>query len=330
MLMDMPASQTSVSSSARWIFLLDYVFILRPTHFFPLWATFFSGYVTASQSALFSISPFPFLAWLVTTLTAGHVYLFNQLADVETDRINHKLFILADGRVALPIIWVEGGVLVFLSLGLSWLVSMEFFLAMVFANVLGLSYTFLGIMNRPIPSLLANSLGGSAAFMAGAYSVDASLLTAHGISFWDLIFWSLPHTFAYAAVSALVTLPDMPGDAQCGKHTIALAYGVQRVLQIALFSDALALLFSLLTMNWHCILTIGLTALISLPFFWHTAQRGECAKIFAPVKYSMLVLTLSVSLFFPMLLLLVAFNFFACRAYYRTRFGVDYPNFQPA
>jgi len=326
----MPVSQTPVRFSARWIFLLDYVFILRPTHFFPLWATFFSGYVTASQSALFSISPFPFLAWLAATLAAGHVYLFNQLADVESDKINNKLFILADGRVALPIIWIEGGVLVFLSLGLSWLVSLEFFLAIIFASTLSLSYTFLGIMNRPIPSLVANSLGGSAAFIAGAYAVDTSILAAHSISFWHLIFWSLPHTFAYAAVSALVTLPDMPGDAQCGKQTIALAYGVQSTLQIALFSDVLALLFSLLTMNWHCIFTIGLTALISLPLFWHTARRGACAKIFVPVKYSMLVLTVSVSLFFPPLLLLAALNFLACRAYYRTRFGVDYPNLQPA
>jgi 4-hydroxybenzoate polyprenyltransferase len=328
--MNMLVSKPALRPLAHRIVMLDSVFILRQTHFFPLWATFFSGYVTASQSALFSISPFPFLACLVATLTAGHVYLFNQLADIETDKINGKLFILADSRVSRPIIWAEGIVLIFLSLGLSWLVSPEFFLTMVFANAIGLSYTFLGIMNRPIPSLVTNSLGGCAAFLAGAYSVDTSILTANGLSFWDLMFWSLPHTFAYAAVSALVTLPDMPGDAQCGKQTIALAYGVQRTLQIALFSDALALFSSLLTMNWHCIFTIGLAALISLPLFWRTARHGDSTKIFVPVKYSMLALTLSVSLFFPPLLLLVVLNFFACRAYYRSRFGVNYPNFQPA
>lgn len=318
----------ATSRSSALVLALDYVFILRPTHFFPLWATFFAGYVTASQSPVFSTSPFPFLAFLVSTFTAGHIYLFNQIADVETDRINRKLFILADGYVRLPVIWAEGIALLFISLGLAWLVSLEFFLTVLFSTALGLSYTFLGFMNRPILSLAMNSVGGAVTFIAGVYAVEPSVLMLHGISFWEILFWSLPHLLAYSAVSALVTVPDMEGDQQCGKQTVALEYGVHWTLQFAFIADALALLLSLLTMNWHCIFTIGVAALCSLPLFWYAAQHQDASKIFAPVKYSMLALTLCVSLFFPPLLLLVTLNFLACKAYYRSRFGVNYPNFQ--
>lgn len=318
----------ATSRSSALLLALDYVFILRPTHFFPLWATFFAGYVTASQSPVFSTSPFPFLAFLVSTFTAGHIYLFNQIADVETDRINRKLFILADGYVRLPVIWAEGIVLVLLSLGLAWLISLEFFLTVLFSTALGLSYTFLGFMNRPILSLVMNSVGGAVTFVAGVYALEPSALAARGISFWQILFWSLPHLLAYAAVSALVTLPDMDGDARCGKQTVALEYGVRWTLQFAFLADALALLLSLLTLNWHCIFTIGVAALCSLPLFWYAARHQDASKIFAPVKYSMLALTLSVSIFLPPLLLLVILNFLACKAYYRSRFGVNYPNFQ--
>lgn len=321
-------SDATARSPAPALFALDYVFILRPTHFFPLWATFFAGYVTASASDAFTLSPFPLLAFLVSTFTAGHIYLFNQIADVDTDRINGKLFILADGYVRLPIIWAEGVALLFLSLGLAWLVSLEFFLTVLFSTALGLSYTFLGFMNRPMLSLAMNGVGGAVTFIAGVYAAASSALAARGISFWEILFWSLPHLLAYSAVSALVTVPDMEGDKRSGKQTVALEYGVQRTLRVALLADALALLFALLTLNWHCIFTIGVAALCSLPLFWQTARRADGSAIFAPVKYSMLALTLSVSLFFPPLLLLVALNFFVCKAYYRARFGVDYPNFQ--
>ncbi|MFN3394607.1 MAG: hypothetical protein ACK424_08630, partial [Candidatus Thermochlorobacter sp.] len=104
-------------------------------------------------------------------------------------------------------------------------------------------------------------------------------------------------------------------------------YGIRWTLQFAFLADALALLLSLLTLNWHGIFTIGVAALCSLPLFWHAMRHQDASKIFAPVKYSMLALTLCVSLFFPLLLLLVTLNFLACKAYYRSRFGLNYPNF---
>lgn len=312
--------------AARWLYWLDYLFLLRPTQFFPLWATYFSGYVTAEESPLFTVQRFPWLAFLAITLTAGHIYLFNQIVDRECDKVNGKLFILADGFVSIPAAWAEGIGLVGGALVLAWAVSPEFFYSVLALSIIGLSYSFLGLMNRPILSLVLNSLGGGVAFCAGVYSVPP--VASEALSIWNVGWWSVPHIFAYAAVSALVTLPDREGDAAFGKRTVAVHYGVHATLRLAVLFDALALLAALLTFNLYVIGTIGLTALVSLPAFWKTMQQGSGTEIFAPVKLAILTLTLLVALFLPALLLLVGLNFAACKAYYCYRFGLNYPNFQ--
>ncbi|MDW8466188.1 MAG: UbiA family prenyltransferase [Chloroherpetonaceae bacterium] len=311
----------------RWLYWLDYVFLLRPAQFFPLWATYFSGYITAQKSPFFFTAHFPWLASAAITLTAGHIYLFNQIVNKESDKANGKLFILADGYVSMPVVWSEGIVLVGLSLWLAWQVLIEFFYSALTLSAIGLSYSFLGLMNRPIISLAMNSLGGGVAFIAGAYSIPQSGLGG-GSAFWEILFWSVPHIFAYTAVSALVTLPDRKGDEAFGKRTVAVHYGVETTLRLAWVFDGLALLTALLTWNGYVIGTIGLTALVALPSFWKVMWQGDATEVFAPVKLAMLALTLLVSLFFPALLLLVVLNFAACKAYYRYRFGLDYPNFQ--
>ncbi len=313
---------TPLSPIQRALHALDFVFILRPTQFFPLWATMFAGIALGANVEFFSPHPFPATAILSSMLCAGHIYLFNQIIDRENDAVNKKLFILESGVVSLRAAWIEGIMLVVLSLALAWTVSNEFFYVVLFSTALGLAYSFLGLMNRPIISAAMNASGGVTTFLAGAYAVPPS-----ETSFFQLLFFSLPFGLAWAAVFVLVTLPDVEGDRQFGKRTLAVHYGVSVTLLTALVLDALALAVAIATLNAYVIATIGLSALVSLPLFWQTWKRRQADEIFLPVKYSMLCLAITTACFLPLSLALAAFTFFACKFYYGARFGLDYPNF---
>ena len=70
---------------------LDYLFVLRPTLFFPVWTVFLASYHASLFFEPEKIVPInPLIVAFLLSLLMGAVFIFNQLADIETDRKNKK------------------------------------------------------------------------------------------------------------------------------------------------------------------------------------------------------------------------------------------------
>ncbi|MDZ7340319.1 MAG: hypothetical protein ONB27_03110, partial [candidate division KSB1 bacterium] len=90
---------------------LDYFFVLRPTLFFPVWTVFLAGLhanaVFDPKHAMSSLAIVPaqnqILVALLLSLLMGAIFIFNQIADIETDRQNNKLFFIANGIIRKPV-----------------------------------------------------------------------------------------------------------------------------------------------------------------------------------------------------------------------------------
>ena len=84
--------------------LLDCVFLLRIALLAPVWTILLIGWITGSASARpFLAAGFrspPGVLWGVLfgfSLVVAFIYVVNQIVDIESDRINHKLFLLPHG-----------------------------------------------------------------------------------------------------------------------------------------------------------------------------------------------------------------------------------------
>ncbi|MFQ6003827.1 MAG: hypothetical protein ACE5KJ_08780, partial [Candidatus Zixiibacteriota bacterium] len=77
---------------------LDYLFVIRPVLMPPVWTILLLGH--HRSAALSGQSNLPGLILLLVTFLVGAVYLLNQIYDVESDRINKKLFFLAEGYIS--------------------------------------------------------------------------------------------------------------------------------------------------------------------------------------------------------------------------------------
>jgi 4-hydroxybenzoate polyprenyltransferase len=303
--------------------LLDFIFVLRPTQFFPLWITMLCGYALTTGTPFFSFEPLPILAILLMSINFGSIFIFNQIADRETDFQNNKLFLISHDHIPLWQAWVEGIALTLISIVGGYWISVPFMLSALSLTTIGVLYSFAGLMSRPMTALAINFLGGVVVFLSGAYAVQTDSYLVY-----QLLFFSLPYGCAWGAVSLLVSLPDLEGDRTFGKRTWAVHYGIQSTLTAAVVMDGLALILAVSTMEKAIISSVGVSALFSLPLFWKTRKEMNPNEIFLPVKFSMVFLAVGVLIFLPLTFVLLALNFAACKFYYHRRFGLDYPTFK--
>jgi len=307
-----------------WLKLLDYFFLLRPTQFFPLWITFVCGVIAASTPDLFSLSHLPYYPLLLYSLNGGAIFIFNQIADQESDALNQKLFLLSEKHLPISTAWIEAIGLTMISVWLSMEISYAFFAIMLLGSVFGLLYSFARFMSHPVLSIFVNGVGGVLAYCCGYFAIN---LQPQEI-YWQVIFESLPFGLAWASISILVAIPDIKGDKAFGKNTFPVLYGLKPSFGVALGLNLLTLILSFLTQNIFVIFTVGITAGASaLPFFniyfknnftIHSSQKT--------VKIAFVVLALSSVLFYPVFVILLASNFFLSKYYYKKRFKLNYPN----
>ena len=108
---------------------MDYLFVLRPTLFFPVWTVFLANYYastrfdTSSDAMTNNLSPFN--ASFLITLLMGSVFIINQIVDIETDKKNNKLFIIADGYISIKNAVLETLILAVLPFAVSFYINMK-------------------------------------------------------------------------------------------------------------------------------------------------------------------------------------------------------------
>ena len=321
----LPFSVTG-SRMARVIRLLDYVFILRPTLFFPVWIVFGAGYITF-QPPTGEMTPGESESgagiWIVGTLLTllmGSAYILNQIIDIPIDRENNKLFLIADGHVPLRHAYIAmSGTALFALSGAFLLEPTLGWLFVAIYLITGILYSVPPFVwkDRPLAGLLANFFGAVLIYTCGA--------RAAGTSGADPLLLAVPCALAVASVYLLTTIQDRKGDAVHRKMTFAVKFGIRNTVAVAALLELLALSLAWLLQD----AIMFYPALLSAPLFLLAAWNNDKRAVVRAIKFPILLLALMVSLFWMPLLLLLGLTYFLAKGYYYARFGLKYPSLNP-
>lgn len=285
---------------------------------FPAWIFFLAGFWSARQHSVFPEFQPSASLWIGVALTAvmGAVYILNQIQDVETDRINRKLFLISEGHVPVRSAYFEAAILIFTGLFIGFHIELRtgLLLAVLFL-LTGWSYSFppAQFKNRPVASLLVNGGGGLMIASLG--------WVAGGGAGWVPL-QSTAYFFGCAAVSFNTMLPDMAGDKAAGKITFAVRYGLRLTMIWALVTESVTVILAWIFKEW----ILFYPALAMLPFFIYALTKKEVSEIVRATKYSVLTMAIAICIVYPWFLIPVFAVFFGSRAYYKARFGMDYPS----
>ncbi|MDZ7343681.1 MAG: UbiA family prenyltransferase [candidate division KSB1 bacterium] len=310
--------------SDRIVKLFDYVFVLRPTLFFPVWTVYAAGYFAAQHFSLAgkngaaathdgtALHVMGFLSLLM-----GGVFILNQLCDVATDLRNHKLFLIAHRHISPRAAWFEMMLLSGMAVAAAFFYRVELgglFVAIFLLTGMLYSVSPFQWKDRPLWGLLANAAGALLIFIAGWWSVQIE---------WQLpIRHALPYILAVAAVYLYTTLLDVDGDASTQKMTFGVRYG----LRATAITGCLLELGALISAWWLEDPVILYPALAAAPFFCWAAIKQRLADVSRAIKFPILFLALAICVkvwpYFFLLLLVFSFS----RWYYRRRFGLKYPS----
>ncbi len=291
--------------------ILDYFFLLRPTLFFPLW--------TALLAGRFNSPGYTPVGWvtLFFGMILGVSYALNQIADIEGDRSNKKLFLMADNYISVKSAVIYAVTLAIAGLAGFFLLGLIYGIAgIVFLFVTGYVYNFRPFRWKDHPYLgpLVTVFAGAMAFIFGGLPELTGLI-------WKS---ALPYMAAFGAVALLTTVPDISGDAEAGKKTFAVVFGGAKA---ALAAAALCALAAL-TAHYSADPLIFWPALLSTPVFIYTAVKPVNKNIVLSIKFSIFSLSLAVGLAFPWYLILMVGYYSFARAYYKSRFKIEYPSFK--
>jgi len=303
---------------------LDYLFMLRPTLFFPVWTMFLAGYVAAVHitrfDSWFEIPGSGKLWWLLLgiTLIAGGTFILNQIKDISNDENNGKLFLLADGHISSKSAQIE--TVLVITTGLLIGFTSNFWTGLMFLGlgvIWGYLYNFRPFQwkGHPIMGLIANILGGLFCFAAG--------WTFTGPVNWQMVIQSLPYLLAFGAVTLLTMIPDRSGDQSDGKETFPVRYGVAYTTWLAAAFVVFAFLGGYYLRDW----VITVPAAISMPFFVQSAVTETESASLKAIRFSVFFLSMMICAKLPLYFVLVLATFFLARYYYRERFDLNYPTF---
>jgi 4-hydroxybenzoate polyprenyltransferase len=302
--------------------LFDYLFLLRPTLFFPVWTYFLAGQSggARTQKGCIELLHPVHAIWIMAAVSMlmGGVFILNQIRDVETDRMNRKLFLLANGILRVRHAYWEAAILTAASLAAAFwadpLFGMGFVTLFLIAGIL-YNYPPFVWKNHPLLGIFVNGAGSMLVYDIGWISGGGEQSVP-------------PQAFAYASAVVAVflntTLPDRKGDEATGKVTFGVRYGLGCTAFWALAFEALSFVLSLVFKEWLLLIPSAL----ALPFFAVAAFRRKISDTLRATKFAVSALAAAVCLLYPSYLALIAAVFFLSRWYYKKRFHFDYPNFR--
>lgn len=254
--------------------------------------------------------------FFATACLFGAVYLVNQIFDRKSDRINNKGYFLSRDIVSVPEAVVLSIGLNLAALAVAFLISGYTFVLFFVIVVLGIIYSAppLRLKDRAWPALLANMLAhGSIVYLIGAgwnENLD-----------WNYLLRSPPYFFAVGAIYLNTTLPDIEGDRQAGKKTVAVVYGARFAQVLALVFTLVAIGVAVYTRDYDFLLP----AILSAPLFALALDRKSIRFSIRATQAALLLLSISAALYFYWYVLILAAGFLAVRIYYKRRFGMVYP-----
>lgn len=308
----------------QFVKIFDYVFVLRPTLFFPVWTVYAAGYFAyhrfapeGMNGATHGMSHEAMLLLFFLTLLMGSGYILNQLCDVETDARNNKLFLIAQRHVPPIAAWSEMILLLVLGLAVAWRHSLAMgllFLAIYLVTAIFYNVAPFRMKDRPILGVFANAAGALLIFAAGWWSMQAE---------WEQVaLHALPYMLAVSAVYLYTTLLDLEGDAAENKITFGVKYGWRATIIAGCAMEFAAALIAYFV-NDPIIL---IPSLLAAPFFFMAVIKQRHSDVSRAIKLPIAFLALAICFKAWQYLLLLAFVFYFSKWYYHQRFGLKYPS----
>jgi 4-hydroxybenzoate polyprenyltransferase len=292
----------------------DYAFFLRPMLHPPVWTIVILGfyYETPGPS---SIAKLLFLL-IISSAVAGWAYVLNQISDIESDRINDKLYFLPRGIISIRSAYVLATIAFFLTVIGGFLLGKA--IGILFAIGLAVGYIYSGkpinARNHPLGSVLTNGIAhGPLLFLIG-YVGSGGVL-------WNGLIPSLPYFFAVVAVFIGTTIPDIVGDSRSRKITPGVALGVRPAIIVMTLSLAISFYLALINHDMPLAVVAGL----SMPFYAVAIIKSNERWAVMSIKISILLLSIIACVeFWPYAVILIVL-FAITRVYYKRRFDIIYP-----
>ncbi len=305
--------------------LWDYVMLLRPTLMMPVWMFMFYGHYSAKFRNLLGFdlpfSPRFWLAMLSLTLISATAYIVNQIFDIDTDRINRKLFLLPDGIISIRAAWLYTAGLSAVGLILALYLGGTAFLILLTIWITGFLYSVppFRFKGKPIIDMIWNGLGyGFLTFLLGYWSVSGSIDGKALVS-------TIPYVLAVFGVYAETTIADIEGDRRDGAVTIGVLIGDRATAWVGtimmLLSAATALVLSDMMAFIPAVLTLVLFAKALLKSGDEFLKHVKIA-----FRSSGAIYAANVGIHYPIYILMGAIVYYGMKVYYRSRFGLNYPS----
>lgn len=310
--------------------ILDTAMLTRPVVLIPVWGFCALGFWRASTPRLSSIieiwratDPLVYVKITLFSFSVGAVYILNQIADREVDKLNGGLPLLAQGIVSLKSSVYATIICTLIAMFPPLLFHWSFlFEAAVATILLGLFYSFrpFQFSGRPFADFITNAIGyGVVAFGVG--------WTIGGNPLYSRIFMenALTYVLIMAAGSISSTLPDYDGDRQEGKNTTAVVFGRYKAHLLALFFLVVAGIWSVVMHD-----TIGLFSVgAALPFYVGYLFRQTSFFMEATYKIGGGLCMLFALITLPLFIVLSVAVFSISLLYYRFRHHTSYPSLTP-
>ncbi|MEO0107354.1 MAG: UbiA family prenyltransferase [candidate division WOR-3 bacterium] len=300
--------------------IFDYFFVLRPLILIPVWNFFLIGNYVALPENRFTLKAL--LGLLIYSMMMGGVYILNQITDIETDRINRKLFILSENYIPLKNAYIEMFLLWCLSLFFSWFFGLSFFVLILISLTIGIFYSLppIKLKGRPLLDTLSNGFGyGMLNFVAGWLMQKPFE--------WQTFAIFLPYFFSICAVFINTTTVDIEGDKKSGEITTSVFLGEELSYTLSTILLLLGVIFSIINKDLICLIPSA----ISLPLFLFVAIYYFKNKIvnrkFTIISFRLpgLIFTIITCIFYPGLIPLLIVLIVGMRIYYKKRFNLNYP-----
>lgn len=259
---------------------------------------------------------------LAYTFVAGGGYILNQIMDIETDRMNKKLFLLTGGFVSRQAAYAEMIILWTLAVLLSLRFGMLFMVLIAASILMGILYSVppVKLKGKPVLDALANGVGYGMINFAVGWLLVSTFTPSMVIRF-------LPYCLSIIAVFINTTIVDVEGDRRAGELTTGVFLG-SRISSIAsTFIMGGAIVLAYAQREYICLIP----AVVSWPLFVYAAGyallRGGISRrvTIASFRLPGLLFTLITALLYPVYVAVLLVIFISMRVYYKKRFGMTYP-----
>ena len=304
---------------------------MRPVLLGPAWTMVLVGHSRARGYGFGEGSGRLGMVLVLFSLLMGGIYILNQVNDLEADRLNHKLFLLADGWLSIKSALFQGWGLLTLAVAGAFYLQWKLGMLLLASMGLGMAYNAKGWgwKGKPIWGLVANMVGfGFLAFAIGWMAASSEFG-------WKTVWYSIPYPFAIGAVYGNTTVLDAEGDREVRKKTLAGRFGIRRTLWLGVVFVACAVGAAWVLGDRIMLLTGGIAlALLGWMMVRTNNVRGRTENVCGAreeqaidqaSKGAILALSLRMAWTYPWYLVLMGGTFLGSRWYYRKRFGMRYP-----